>query len=176
MSVFAGRRAITRELLLCVGVMMSVTACGCLRQPAAATSNSCGRQTCAQAGWFVCASHLPHCTEHCSHHYRHLVHRRPNDLRYYAEKYGPVKDVYLPKDFYSGCVTPPPAQHTTNQHAYGCSVDKGSSHASTHACTHGVAWWHTHTHPSSPPCPPHGPLSVCVSCVCTAGSQGVWAL
>eukprot|EP00879_Flechtneria_rotunda_P001506 GHRR01001663.1.p1 GENE.GHRR01001663.1~~GHRR01001663.1.p1 ORF type:complete len:251 (+),score=44.78 GHRR01001663.1:93-845(+) len=26
----------------------------------------------------------------------------PDDLRYYAEKYGPVKDVYLPKDFYTG--------------------------------------------------------------------------
>ncbi|KAF6255155.1 hypothetical protein COO60DRAFT_1627634 [Scenedesmus sp. NREL 46B-D3] len=26
----------------------------------------------------------------------------PDDLKYYAEKYGPVKDVYLPKDFYTG--------------------------------------------------------------------------
>lgn len=26
---------------------------------------------------------------------------RPDELRYYAEKYGPVKDVYLPRDFYT---------------------------------------------------------------------------
>lgn len=27
---------------------------------------------------------------------------RSEDLRYYAEKYGGVKDVYLPKDYYTG--------------------------------------------------------------------------
>lgn len=30
------------------------------------------------------------------------MHSRPNDLRYYAEKYGSVKDVYLPKDYHTG--------------------------------------------------------------------------
>ena len=39
----------------------------------------------------------------CDPHQVHMLCLcRPNDLRYYAEKYGPVKDVYLPKDYYSG--------------------------------------------------------------------------
>lgn len=36
---------------------------------------------------------------------RRCAHCRPNDLKYYAEKYGAVKDVYLPKDFHTGWVT-----------------------------------------------------------------------
>lgn len=37
-----------------------------------------------------------------SHMHPTAAHRSMDDIRYAAEKYGRVKDVYMPKDFYSG--------------------------------------------------------------------------
>jgi hypothetical protein len=47
---------------------------------------------------FLALAH-PHHTTWCHLHHNHSS---VSDLRYYAEKYGAVKDVYLPKDYFTG--------------------------------------------------------------------------